>query len=355
MNRSVRSLPLLAIPAVVIAGAIAVPAMASADTSSATKTPQQVLALIAKAKDVSYSGTLQQTSDLGLPQLPSSASGSTQDSASNVLELLSGTHKLRVFVDGPTKQRAQVLDSLAERDVIRNGSTVWTWDSKKQEATKVTLPSASAARKSDTTVTPAALADRLVKAVKPTSTLKVMGGSSVAGRDVYTLTLTPKTDGTLVEDVKLAVDTQTGLPLRLTVDAVGQKDAAFSVGFSSIDVAKPDAKLFDFSAPKGADVTTRDLSNVKHPRTHGPVSPDVDANRPTTTGTGWSTIAVLPASGKRSTALSGADAQGLLGQLTQTVPGGRAVQTSLVSVLFADDGRVLVGAVPVSALQAAAG
>ena len=353
MNRTVRSLPLLAIPAVVIAGAVAIPAVASANSSSASASPQKVLALIAKAKDVSYSGTLEQSSNLGLPQLPSSAEGSTQDSASNVLDLLSGTKKVRVYVDGATRQRAQVLDRLAERDVIRNGSTVWTWDSKAQKATKVTLPTASAAKRSDGTLTPSSLAARLVKNVEPTTKLAVSAGTRVAGRDAYTLTMTPKTAGTLVKDVVLSVDTKTGLPLRLTVDAVGQKDAAFTLGFTRIDIAKPDAKLFDFTPPKGADVSTRDLSQAKRPSVPSPVAPG--AARPTTVGTGWSTIAVLPASEKRSSALGGSEAQSLLGQLTRTVPGGRAVQTSLVSILFADDGRVLVGAVPVGALQAAAG
>lgn len=355
MNRTVRSLPLLAVPAVVVAAAVAVPAVASADSSGASASPEKVLALIAKAKDVSYSGTLEQSSNLGLPQLPSSTEGSTEDSASNVLDLLSGTKKVRVYVDGATKQRAQVLDSLAERDVIRNGSTVWTWDSKAQAATKVTLPTASAATKSDSTLTPSSLAAKLVKSVEPTTKLAVSKGTKIAGRDAYTLTMTPKTAGTLVKDVVISVDTKTGLPLRLIVDAVGQKDAAFTLGFTRIDVAKPDAKLFDFTPPKGADVSTKDLSQVKRPDGRSPAAPDAATPKPTTVGTGWSTIAVLPASEKRSSALGGSEAQSLLGQLTRTVPGGRALQTSLVSILLADDGRVLVGAVPVSALQAAAG
>ena len=44
----------------------------------------------------------------------------------------------------------------------------------------------------------------------------------------------------------------------------------------------------------------------------------------------------------------------LLDQLTTRVPQGRLLSTALVSVLLTDDGRVLVGAVPPEALQAAA-
>ena len=47
------------------------------------------------------------------------------------------------------------------------------------------------------------------------------------------------------------------------------------------------------------------------------------------------------------------EAARMLAQLTTAVDGGRAIETSLVSVLLTDDGRVLAGAVPVDRLVAA--
>ncbi|MHB1490764.1 MAG: hypothetical protein ACYCTH_09750, partial [Cellulomonas sp.] len=44
----------------------------------------------------------------------------------------------------------------------------------------------------------------------------------------------------------------------------------------------------------------------------------------------------------------------LIGELTHAVPGGRALTTSLVSVLLAPDGTVLLGAVPIDRLEAVA-
>ena len=49
------------------------------------------------------------------------------------------------------------------------------------------------------------------------------------------------------------------------------------------------------------------------------------------------------------------DTATLYDQLTTPVEGGRALQSSLLSVLVLDDGRVLAGAVPVDALRAVAG
>ena len=56
-----------------------------------------------------------------------------------------------------------------------------------------------------------------------------------------------------------------------------------------------------------------------------------------------------------SSAMSGLDVGSLYQQLTTPVAGGRLLSSALVSVLLMDDGRVLVGAVPASTLQALAG
>ena len=78
---------------------------------------------------------------------------------------------------------------------------------------------------------------------------------------------------------------------------------------------------------------------------------------PTVTGTGWDAVVELPAGAAGSTPLGdGLDAGSarLLDQLTTPVDGGRALQTSLLSVLLLDDGRILAGAVPIESLEAAA-
>lgn len=363
MKNSARWLPAIIAPVLIAAGAIAIPAVANAASTPPSKTAQQVLALIAGAKDAAYSGTVEQSSDLGLPQLPSAGPGSSSagsDPTSQVLDLLTADHTVRVFVDGQTKQRLQVLDRLAERDVVRNGSDVWTYDSKAKTATHVTLtprtpgshfatPGATPGAES---LTPAALAEKFLAAIDPSTKVSVSSTSSVAGRPVYQLELTPKTGSTLIASVTLSVDATTGLPLKVVVDARGQKTDAFTVGFRSIDFSVPAASLFDFTPPKGATVTT--------PKTDkpGPVAgPGAKAGttKPSVTGTGWTSIVELPAgaAGSKTPAASTSQSK-LLDELTTSVAGGRALQTSLLSVLLTGDGRILVGAVPIASLEAAA-
>jgi outer membrane lipoprotein-sorting protein len=356
-------LPALVAPAVV-AGAVAAPAFAAGTAGSqasavhaSTPSASQVIALIAKAKNAHYSGTIEQTNDLGLPELPSGAMGGTSSDAqaSGILELLTTPHKARVYVDGAAKQRLQVLDSLAERDVVRNGTDLWTWDSKTDKAVHVTLPSKTGptdGASSAPSATPQSLADQLVKKASVDSTLTVSKGS-VASRQVWRLTITPKTSQTLVGKAVLSVDTKTGVPLAAEIDARGQKSAAGSVAFSSVDFAKPAASNFTFTPPKGAKVTHTTLpSHTAKPDSRRPGS----FEGPTVIGSGWTSILAVPA-GALGSGMSGltSSQSHTLAQLTQSVDGGRGLQTSLFSVLMTDDGRLFAGAVPLSALESAAG
>ncbi len=363
MNKLARWVPALVAPVVIVGAALAVPAIASADGPLPAKTPQQVLALVAKSGTAAYSGTVAQSSDLGLPDLSAleSAAGPAGASGNDLVDLLTASHTAKVYTDGGEKQRLQVLDSLAERDVVRDGNSVWLYDSKQQQAEHLTVSPTDAGKKASApATTPAQLAAQLIDQLTPSTDFAVSTQDRVAGRAVYRLTLTPKSAGTLVNDATVAVDATTGVPLEVSVYAKGQAKPAVSIAFSAISYGTPAASVFDFTPPKGTSVETRKLDPSAHAT--GPQSrPAIPAaQRPTLIGSGWDAIAELPAGsadlsqlGQAGSQAGGQDASVLLG-LLQSVPGGKGAQTSLVSVLIENDGRVLVGAVPLSALEAAA-
>ena len=345
-HRLIRWLPAAVAP-VVIAGVVAVPLVAAATPPALpTRSPQQVLELVAKAKDIAgFSGTVAETSNL-MPSVPSIGAGSGSSTAS-ALDLISGTHTAKVDVAGATKQRVAILDSSAERDVVRNGSSVWTWDSKTSSATHVTVAGSATPDGTATTTTPAALAEELLAKVDGTTAVSVDPTQTVAGQAAYTLVLTPRTSDTTIGSVRIAIDGTTGLPLDVQVLARGASSPAFEVGFTDISYAVPAASTFDFTPPSDAKVTTKTLTPGDRPTTTEPRT----GPRPSVQGSGWASVVTLAA----SEVPSGLASSSAVKQLAQKVTGGLALETPLVNVLLTTDGRVLAGAVPLSTLQSDAG
>lgn len=320
------------------------------------RSPEDVLRLVASSDTRAFSGTVQQHSDLGLPSLPSGLSGSGSTGEAALLEFLTADHTAKVYVDGPTKVRVQLLDRLSERDVIRNGSDLWLYQSTGKQVTHLTIPAeAPELPKADATgMTPQALAQQILSAVDSSTAVTLGADSKVAGRDAYSLVLTPRTDATLVGSVSIAVDGTTGIPLRVQVVARGASTPALEVGFTSFSDQAPDAGVFAFTPPKGATIEEQEHSSEELPPSveEQPLSDGQNPAQPhpTVTGEGWATIVSLPVG-----TLGGPVADDpLFSQLTRPVTGGHAFTTSLVSAFVTTDGRVLVGAVPVSALQTAA-
>ncbi|PYI64717.1 DUF2092 domain-containing protein [Arthrobacter livingstonensis] len=388
-------MPAAAMPAVIAAAVLAGPVQATARVELPAKTPAQVLALVAGSHVQKLSGTLEQSASLGLPQLPdlgpgSPGSSSTSTSpatgaentlsAANISQLmgfLTEPHTVRIYLDGAANQRVQVLDKMAERDLIRHGTTVWAYDSAANTATELSLPNprlpkaeapktetpapattpkphSDIARPGDFEQTPATLAADFLKDVDASTQVSVGPNTKVAKRAAYDLELVPRTSQTLVGKVSIAVDAVTGLPLRVTVTARGQDKATFELGFSQLSLSAPPASTFLFTPPPGATVA-RPAAPV--PMARDAVSPQVhkapqahQAPKVTATGTGWTTIVEAPA-GTVPASLSASPA---LAQLLQAVPGGYALSTTLFNVLVAPDGGVYAGAVPLAALQQAA-
>lgn len=341
---AVRWVPAIAVPAIILAGAVIIPATASASVRLPEKTVQQVLQMVVDSHGTSFSGTVDRTSDLGLPDLGSlGGSGTDGSRASDILEMITGSHTAEVFQSGTDSSRVQVIENLAERDVFRSGQDVWAWDSEKNEAVHTVLPPSD--ETSTSPVTPGDMIASVLSEVGETTDVTLTDNVSVAGRSAYSVILTPKAADTLVGDVTLSVDGETGVPLSFVVTAVGQDAPAVSVAFSSIDFAEPAADVFVFTPPAGATVTEVDPQD--DPQHDGAGVPSGDHPEPTVTGEGWSRVISVPVPAE----VTGSAPE--LDQLLTPVDGGRALQTTLVSALLTDDGRLLIGAVSVADLQAA--
>ncbi len=317
-------------------------------------TPAALLVKVSQAKVESLSGVVQSSTNLGLPSLPDTG-GALSPQA-----LLAGQHTLRVYLDGPERQRVDLLGTLAETGAVHNGRDVWQWSSSTNKATHSTLPTDASARPQagkPEAGTPQALAHELLAAIDPTTTVSVGTAATVAGRSAYDLRLAPKSSDSLIRRADLYVDARTGLPLRVTILARGSAQPSVDVGYTAIDLRAPAARVFRFTPPPGAKVTQLPLPaapaagrNTGHQvadrATHGA--------RPTVLGSGWTAVAelrtgggMLGTSGQLGMLMRGA------AHLDGRVP-GRVIQTHLLTVLIADDGRIFAGAVTKAALLKAA-
>ncbi|MBG6191072.1 outer membrane lipoprotein-sorting protein [Arthrobacter sp. CAN_A212] len=388
MNRTWRNwAPAVAITAVVGAGALVVPLTANAAVDLPDLTAAEVLELAASTSVDTLSGTIEQTSDLGLPDLSllggagggangamggtSPAPGSTADvdtpstPEASVLELLTAPHTARIYQAGPSKVRIQVLDDMAERNVILNGTDLWFYDSEDNAAVHASLPDRTLTSEDleyleglPDVPTPDELAAQFLEKADPTTKVSVGPDRSVAGRAAYQLILTPSASDTLIESITVDVDGETGLVLAISVAAADSTAPAFSVSYTDISFDSPPAGIFDFTPPAGATVTeapehtTEGRHGAAESTAVAPVKdPAKNPAEPTVTGTGWGSVLEFPA---ESFPADGGELTTMIDQLGTPVEGGLLLQTRLLNVLITDDGRVLVGSVPADRLQAVA-
>ena len=359
----------------VLAGAaILVPIAASGAVDLPDKTPAELIAFAAASDVDALSGTIEQSSDLGLPDLgaltgamgdESSEGAPTAADIDDLIALVTGSHTAKVYLDGESA-RLQVLDRLGERNVYVDGDAnqVWYVDSETQTATQLTLPSdaeidqlhSDAPAPPESALTPDQMLDQALADLDETTEVTVGTDARVAGRDVYELVLTPRTEDTLVGEIRFAIDGENGVALAAAVTARGASEPAFQTGFTQVDFSAPDPAVFAFTPGDDVTVTQNEIDLP----TGAPDRDDAttDAASPVVYGEGWSAVFELPDTSEAGSAdvFSGLDPEQLqlLDSLTSTVDGGRVLQTSLVTVLITDDGRVLVGAVPAARLVEAA-
>ncbi|WP_433442775.1 LolA family protein [Nonomuraea sp. CA-141351] len=363
-------------------GAGPVIAAVSGDPVLPERSAQQLLAdaVAATGKEGGIppmSGTVQQTASLGLPALP-------QTGEASPLNLLSGSHEVKVWYGAKDKLRVAMPTQLNETNLIVNGDQAWYWESATNTATKVSIKAGTEAGMAQehklptpqpTDLTPQQVAERLLANVDQHTAVRVINTAEVAGRPVYQLVLAPKDAGSLVQEIRIALDGETYVPLQVQVYAKESAEPAFQVGFTQVTFTPPAAENFTFTPPAGAKVEEKtlgtDLGQGAEQRAEH--AKDV-AGQAKVVGQGWTTVAVVPfslsdlaggagdktatPSGSRQGADPSALADSVLKSATPvsgTWGSGKLIKTKLVTALLTDDGRLLVGAVTPEEIVKAAG
>lgn len=357
--RSYRWLVPLGVATVVAGGALAGTVTASADLPP--RSPEEVLVLAQEADVEAFSGVVESRTELGLPDLAGLGLGAAGGGESggdgvgaDVVDLLTGDNTVRVWVDGPERLRAQLLEQAAETNVVRDADVMWVYRSADATALRVALPERpdepADEPATDVARTPQDVADRVLAALDPTSELTAGTPVRVAGRDAYDLRVSPDDPRSLVGAVSLAVDAETGAVLRVRIEARGQDEPAVEVAWSTWSPERPALETFQFSPPPGTTVEDADATELfDEPSApgHGVGEPPAgaDGSGPSVVGEGWTAVVEVPA----DAVPAGTEA---LDALLTPVEGGAVLRTSLLSALRTDDGRWYVGAVTPETLQA---
>src|SRR5262249_50907748 len=149
------------------------------------------------------SGTVVESADLGIPQLPG------QQDPTSAVSLLTGSHTIRLWYADPAHVRLALPVQLGETDVIRDGGTAWVWRSSSDSVQKIILPprpakagtaspGASGGPENATPLTPQQAAQKLLAAVGPSTSVESGPTTAVAGQSAYQLVIAPKDSRSLV-------------------------------------------------------------------------------------------------------------------------------------------------------------
>lgn len=301
------------------------------------------------AEPPAFAGTVAIDNQLGLPRMPG-------------LEL-TDFDAARVYHDGADRARLAIQQGSGERTFVKETDEAWQYDSTKNTATHYTWSGEEGAehdlpQHEPQLSDPATAATEIIERLSETSTISVDGTARIADRPAYELVLTPKpSERTLLREVKVAIDSETRLPLRLQVLPNGSPDPVVSVGFTEFSVGEQPDSLFDFTPPKGAKVVEEKASDRKEDAEKYEADATEFGEGIGIVGDGWDTVVIgtLPAdalAGGQSFDENGGnvDPKALLDQIAKPIEGefgtGYVISTRAGTGLLTDDGRFAVGAVP---------
>lgn len=358
-----------AVGAVVVATAIAVPVIADTSSDLPERSAGELLAGLAGAPEVPLAGTIVHSADVGIPELPNT------DGASSPLALLSGATSARVWYTDPTTYRVAMYGELTETDLIRDGADLWYWNSEQNVVMHGDAAEAEKAKprqRLEGMLSPEAMAELALTMVEPSTEITVDGTATVAGRDAYELVAAPRDERSLIGSVRIAIDGEHGVPLRMRVYDAHGGEPAVEVGYTSISFSEPDASVYEFTPPPDATVEEFDTGqwmsqhgkpgSGKPAEQHGDLSLNV-------LGEGWTSalevsgIALEDVQAHLEEMMGGAegefgDLSGLVDEFVKEMTPmsgeygtGLGFQSRLISMLWLDDGRLLVGAVSLDVLE----
>lgn len=173
--------------------------------------------------------------------------------------LLTGaTGRLWAAPDG--RVRLELQSDRGDAQIVSDGKTATVYDASSNTAYEIALPADKGAQDKPDAHQPPTVAriqqflDKLARSADVSGAVP----SNVAGREAYTVKLSPSHDGGLVGAAKLAWDAANGTPLRAAVYASGKSDPVLELEATHISFNHVAASDLTAAVPSGAKVVKVD-------------------------------------------------------------------------------------------------
>ncbi len=162
--------------------------------------------------------------------------------------------KAKMMNKMPDKSRIEYLEpaEMAGQVMVNDGKTIWSYDPKKNEVTRMDMPEISKPSEQDYT--------QSIKELLNQTDISYQGTEKFEGRSVYIIKASPK-NGSMLMGIRysMLVDSENWMPLKIEMfdkndklmTSIEYRDIKFNTGI-------PDSE-FEFKVPEGAKVITREL------------------------------------------------------------------------------------------------
>jgi outer membrane lipoprotein-sorting protein len=167
----------------------------------------------------------------------------------------------RLWASNDGRFRLELQSDQGDAQVVGDGKTITVYDGTSNTAYVVTPPPHKDSAGSKPSGPPSvAKIEQALKDLARTANVSGAQPSNVAGREAYTVTLSPRHDGGLVGSAQLAWDAANGTPLRAAVYASGNPKPVLELQATDISFGKVAGSDLSASPPAGAKVQKVDLS-----------------------------------------------------------------------------------------------
>ena len=201
-----------------------------------------LLQRIEGSRDLAFSGYTESAGNVGLPG---------NDDLESLTDLLSETHRARVWWRDPQVWRVATVRTTGETDLAHEPGqmTRWVFESR----TVTVVPDVPVRLPNTADLLPNELARRVLAGARP-GELSRLPAARVAGRDALGLRLTPADEQASIGHVDVYADRRSGLPLRVQLYGRGSATPVLTSRFLDVSLARPSAHDVAFRAPARAQI-----------------------------------------------------------------------------------------------------